>query len=66
MINNDKLHIKNNTADFLVFVKNSSEEGIEGRVQDNDVWLTQKAIAELYDVDRSVVTKHLKNIYESG
>lgn len=27
------------------------------------VWLTQKAIAQLFDVDRSVVTKHLKNIF---
>ena len=35
-------------------------------VQDYNVWLTQKAIAQLFDVDRSVVTKHLKNIYESG
>lgn len=30
------------------------------------VWLTQKVIAQLFDVDRSVVTKHLKNVYESG
>lgn len=36
------------------------------RVQDHDVWLTQKAIGQLFDVDRSVVTKHLKNIFEEG
>ena len=35
-------------------------------VQDHDVWLTQKAIGQLFDVDRSVVTKHLKNLFESG
>ena len=35
-------------------------------MQDQDVWLTQKAIAQLFEVDRSVVTKHLKNVYESG
>lgn len=35
-------------------------------MQDHDVWLTQKAIGQLFDVDRSVITKHLKNIYESG
>ncbi len=35
------------------------------RVQNRDVQLTQKAIAQLFDVDRSVVTKHLKNIFES-
>lgn len=61
-----KLKIRNSTVDFLVFTKDSHEDGIEVRVQNHDVWLTQKAIAQLFDVDRSVVTKHLKNIYESG
>ena len=36
------------------------------RVQEGDIWLTQKAIGKLFDVDRSVVTKHLKTIYQSG
>ena len=36
------------------------------RVQDNEVWLTQKAIGQLFEVDRSVVTKHLRNIYREG
>ena len=63
---NNKLLIRNSTVDFLVFTKDAHEDGIEVRVQDHDVWLTQKAIGQLFDVDRSVVTKHLKNIYESG
>lgn len=63
---NTKLQIRNSTVDFLVFTKDANEDGIEVRVQDHDVWLTQKAIGQLFDVDRSVVTKHLKNIYESG
>lgn len=62
----NKLQIRNSTVDFLVFTRDAHEEGIEVRVQDHDVWLTQKAIGQLFDVDRSVVTKHLKNIYESG
>ena len=62
----NKLQIRNSTVDFLVFTKDAHEDGIEVRVQDNDVWLTQKAIGQLFDVDRSVVTKHLKNIFESG
>ena len=62
----DKLQIRNSTVDFLVFTKDAHEDGIEVRVQDHDIWLTQKAIARLFDVDRSVVTKHLKNVYESG
>ena len=64
--NKNKLQVRNSTVDFLVFTKDAQEDGIEVRVQDHDVWLTQKAIAQLFDVDRSVVTKHLKNVYESG
>lgn len=60
-----KRQIRNSTVDFLVFTKDAGEDGIEVRVQNQDVWLTQKAIAQLFDVDRSVVTKHLKNIFES-
>ena len=61
-----ELQIRNSTVDFLVFTKDAKEDGIEVRVQNGDVWLTQKAIGQLFDVDRSVVTKHLKNIYSSG
>lgn len=62
----NKLQIRNSTVDFLVFTRDAREEGIEVRVQDHDVWLTQKAIGRLFDADRSVVAKHLKNIFESG
>lgn len=34
--------------------------------QGESVWLTQKQMAELYNVDRSVITKHLKNIFSEG
>ena len=62
----DTFQIRNSTVDFLVFTRDAHEDGLEVRVQDQDVWLTQKAIAQLFEVDRSVVTKHLKNVYESG
>ena len=62
----DTFQIRNSTVDFLVFTSDAHEDGIEVRVQNQDVWLTQKAIAQLFEVDRSVVTKHLKNVYESG
>jgi len=42
------------------------KDGMEVRVQNGDVWLTQKAISQLFDVDRSVVTKHLSNIFKEG
>ena len=66
MNEDNKIQIRNSTVDFLVFTRDADEDGIEVRVQDNDVWLTQKAIGELFDVDRSVITKHLKNIFCEG
>lgn len=60
------MQIRNSTVDFMVFTKDAGSDSIEVRVQDGDVWLTQKAISMLFDVDRSVVTKHLKNIFETG
>ena len=62
----NEIQIRNSTVDFLVFTRDSGEDGIEVRVQDHDVWLTQKAIAKLFGVDRSVVTKHLRNIFSEG
>ena len=62
----NEIQIRNSTVDFLVFTRDSGEDGIEVRVQDHDVWLTQKAIAQLFDVDRSVATKHLRNIFSEG
>lgn len=61
-----KLQIRNSTVDFLVFTKDVEENGIEVRVQEENVWLTQKAIGQLFDIDRSVVTKHLKKIFTDG
>ncbi len=60
-----KLQIRNSTVDFIVFTKDTNSDSIEVRVQDGDLWLTQKAISELFDIDRSVVTKHLQNIYST-
>ena len=47
----ENLQIRNSTIDFLVFTKDSEEDGIEVRVQDGDVWLTQKAIGQLFDIE---------------
>lgn len=70
MKNNDtekrRKTIRNSTVDSLVFTKDAGEDSIEVRVQDGEVWLTQDGIAQLFDVDRSVVTKHLKNIFQDG
>jgi hypothetical protein len=60
------IQIRNSTVDFMVFTKDAGSDSIEVRLQDGDVWLTQKAISMLFEIDRSVVTKHIKNIFETG
>ena len=59
------LIIRSSSAEFLIFENQKKEKGIEVRFENGDLWLTQKSIASLYNVDRTVITKHLKNIYES-
>lgn len=60
-----KLQIRNSTAEFLIFTNQMKEGGIEVMVKDETVWLSQKLIALLFDVDRTVITKHLKNIFDT-
>lgn len=60
-----KFEIRNSTAEFLTFVAEGKEQGIQVLYKDETVWATQKAMAVLFDVDRSVITKHLKNIFET-
>jgi len=51
---------------FLLYKSDSGEVRLEVMLQDETVWLSQKALAQLFGKDRSVITKHLKNIFESG
>ena len=61
-----ELQIRNSTAEFLIFQAEDKAEGVQVFYKDESIWATQKAIAALFDVDRSVITKHLKNIFETG
>lgn len=58
------LIIRSTSTEFLIFDKQIHKNGIEVRFDKGDLWLTQKAISELYDIDRTVVTKYLKNIFD--
>jgi len=61
-----KVQIRNSTAEFLVFTTQAGEKGIEVRVEDQTVWLTQKLIGVLFDKGRSTITEHLQNIFAKG
>ena len=51
---------------IILYTTPTGDVRLEVLVQNETVWLTQKAIAELFGVQRPAITKHLKNIFESG
>ena len=63
---NKKLTIRNSTAEFLIFTSQAGSDGIEVRVEDENVWLTQKLIAKLFAVEVNTINYHLKEIFKSG
>lgn len=60
------IEIRNSTAEFLIFMLEGKEDGIQVMYKDETIWATQKAMAQLFGVDRTVVSKHLKNIFKSS
>ena len=60
------LVIRNSTAEFLIFQAQSQANGVEVFYQDETLWMTQKAMATLFDVGIPAISKHLKNIFEDG
>lgn len=69
---NDKkkkeLAIRSSAAEYLTFVASTGESdaSFEMRYEDENIWLTQKMMAALYDVDVRTVNEHIKKIYEDG
>ena len=61
-----QFEIRNSTAEFLTFIAEGKEDGVQVAYRDETIWATQKAMAQLFDVDRTVISKHLKNIFESS
>ena len=61
-----KLQIRNSTAEFLIFTRQAGEDGIEVRVLEESIWLTQKLMAVLFEVTVPTVSEHLSNLYTQG
>lgn len=57
--------IRSSAAEYLTFVAatGDSEISVEMRYEDENIWLTQKMMATLYDVDVRTISEHIKNIY---
>ncbi|MCB6982930.1 virulence RhuM family protein [Peptostreptococcus anaerobius] len=55
-----------NDFNFLVYQTAEENVSVNALVKDETIWLTQKAMAELFDVDKSSISRHLKNIFNEG
>ena len=62
----NRYEIRNSAAEFLIFQAEGKEQGVEVYYKNENVWCSQKAISTLFYGDRSVVTKHLGNIFDLG
>ena len=52
--------------DIVFFKKNNGDTNIELLINAETLWVTQKTMAEIFDVQRPAITKHLKNIVTAG
>src|SRR3989338_3443007 len=55
-----------NESNFLLYTTPNGKIRVEVFLRDENIWLTQAKIAALFGVERSVVTKHLNNIFKEG
>ena len=66
MKNNKGIVPQNSFKEFLLYTTPNGKVKVEIFLRDETVWLTQDKIAFLFGVQRPAITKHLKNIFESG
>ncbi len=60
---NNELNEQNN---FIIYTTDDGQVDIEVRLEDENVWLTQNSMAELFNTTRNNITMHIKNIFEEG
>ena len=66
MIMKKKFDIRNSTVEFMIFKIEGKKDGVQVVYRDENIWCTQKAMAQLFDVGVPAISKHLKNIFETG
>jgi len=60
-----QLDVFRSEPNFLLYSTPNGKVKVETFLKDENIWLTQEKIAELFGVERSVVTKHIRNVFES-
>ena len=56
----NKFEIRNSTAEFLIFQIEGKEDGVQAVYRDENIWCTQKAMSQLFDVGVPAISKHLE------
>ncbi len=56
----------NQNSDFLFYKSENGEISIQVIIGDETVWLTQKSMAEIFKIDKFGISRHLKNVFDSG
>jgi hypothetical protein len=61
-----EIAVRNSAAEYLTFVASTgeSDESFEMRYEDENIWLTQKMMAALYDISVAAVNQHIKRIFD--
>ena len=64
----DEITIRSSAAEYLTYVASvgDQQDSIEMRYEDENIWLTQKIIATLNDVDVRTINEHIKKIYSDS
>lgn len=64
----DKEKIRSSAAEYLTYAASvgNRQDSIEMRYEDENIWLTQKMMAALYDVDVRTINEHIKKIYSDS
>lgn len=58
--------VRSSAAEYLTFVAATGEDSVQAMYADENVWLTQKMMAQLYDVETQTVNYHLKKVFEDS
>lgn len=68
MAKKKEITIRSSAAEYLTFVASTgdSQDSVEMRYEDENIWLTQKMMATLYDVDVQTINHHIKKIFEDS
>lgn len=64
----DEIAIRSSAAEYLIYVASAGDQqdSIEMRYEDENIWLTQKMMATLYDVSVAAINQHIKKVYDDS